>query len=273
MPPLGARIAAGRTAEIYAWEAGQVIKLIRPGFPAYLADQEWQCASLAWRLGAHAPQPLQILDVAGRRGVVFERLDGPTLSRAMRRALWRIPQYGRLLGRLHAELHRISAPELPSQAERFRRNLAGSPFLPEDLKAELTALLESLPDGESFCHADFHPENILLAESGPVIIDWESSMRGCPAADVANTCLWIRSAFLIRRGVLGALLGLLGRHFEAAYLVEYGRFAPQPVVHLNEWLAIQAARRMRADNLHESPRLLALIRGTVHPPVLTNPPG
>jgi hypothetical protein len=38
---LGIPLAAGRTAEIYLWEEGFILKLIRPGFPAHLADQEF----------------------------------------------------------------------------------------------------------------------------------------------------------------------------------------------------------------------------------------
>lgn len=52
-----APIAAGRTAEIYAWGEDRILKLIRPGFPPYLADQEWRYSSAAWALGARAEIP------------------------------------------------------------------------------------------------------------------------------------------------------------------------------------------------------------------------
>lgn len=54
MAALGAPVAAGRTAEIYTWENNCVLKLIRVGFPAHLADQEWRQAEAAWKLGARA---------------------------------------------------------------------------------------------------------------------------------------------------------------------------------------------------------------------------
>lgn len=40
--------------------------------------------------------------------------------------------------------------------------------------------------------ADFHPDNVLLAARGPVIIDWPDATRGQPLADVARTSLLLR---------------------------------------------------------------------------------
>jgi len=61
MSSLGTPIATGRTAEIYAWENGCILKLIRPGFPAHLADQEWRNSMTAWKLGARAPRPVKLV--------------------------------------------------------------------------------------------------------------------------------------------------------------------------------------------------------------------
>jgi hypothetical protein len=118
MSPLGVPIATGRTAEIYAWENGCILKLTRLGFPAYLADQEWRQATAAWELGARAPRPVKLIEVEGRRGVALPRVDGPILTRVLQRAPWRMDSLARLLGRLHAELHRLSAPSFPSLHER-----------------------------------------------------------------------------------------------------------------------------------------------------------
>ena len=44
----------------------------------------------------------------------------------------------------------------------------------------------------SLCHADFHHNNVLMTDKGPVIIDWNDSARGDPASDIAWT--WILMA-------------------------------------------------------------------------------
>jgi Phosphotransferase enzyme family len=49
---------------------------------------------------------------------------------------------------------------------------------------------------------DFHPENVLLSPSGPVVIDWTNARCGDPPLDVAMT--WVIGA--ASGGTLGRLL-------------------------------------------------------------------
>jgi aminoglycoside phosphotransferase (APT) family kinase protein len=259
MSQLGTPIATGRTAEIYAWENGCILKLIRPGFPAHLADQEWQHSRVAWELGAPAPRPVELIEVDGRRGVVFPRLDGPNLVQVLQRSLWRMDSLARLLGGLHAGLHRLSAPSFPSLHGRMRGNLAQATMLSEPRKAAILTLLDRLPDEDSLCHGDFHLENILLTHTGPVIIDWEGSMHASPAGDVANTCLWFHIAFMGGSGANGWLLRQIGLRLERVYLVEYRRAGP-PLEHLPEWMAIHAASQMNEENRAKVPELDRIVR-------------
>ncbi|RPJ39164.1 MAG: hypothetical protein EHM21_15975, partial [Chloroflexi bacterium] len=234
----------------------------RPDFPAHLADQEWQRAEAAWKLGAPAPRPMELVEVAGRRGVVFQRIEGPTMSQAMQRSLWRLSHFARLLGRLHAGLHQLSAPAFPSLHSRVRWNLDRSNILSEKQKAAVLELLDHLPDADTLCHGDFHLENIILTPAGPLVIDWEGSMHGSPAGDVARTCLWIRSALTFGRGFYGWLLRQLGRRFEHVYLLTYQRDRG-PLDHLQEWLAILAACRMTEEHAREFPHLNRIIRPVI----------
>jgi aminoglycoside phosphotransferase (APT) family kinase protein len=238
---LGTLIATGRTAEIFAWGDKRVIKLTRAGFPNHLTEQEWKHAQFAWQSGARTPKPIEILDVGGRRGVVFERLEGPTMVQSLKGHRHRLLTYARLLGRLHAELHDISAPTFPRQHERIEWNLDQSNNLPENLKADILRLLEKLPEGQIICHGDFHPENIILTQQGPMIIDWEGCMQGSPAADVAATILWIRLALTSGKGFRGWIMRQLGYLFERNYLVEYKRAAASQIEHLNEWITVLGA--------------------------------
>jgi thiamine kinase-like enzyme len=181
------------------------------------------------------------------------------MTQCMQRSPFRIREYARQLAGLHVELHTISAPALPSQHQRVAWNLEHSTILPEPLKVAVYQLLAKLPDCETICHGDFHPENILLTTRGPVIIDWEGCMHGSPAADVAATCLWIRSALMFGKGVSGWILRQLGHLFERFYLAEYDRLAPERLEQLEAWVAVLAGCRLRADTQHEFKYLLPMI--------------
>ncbi len=258
----GERISGGRTAEIFAWGNEYVIKLIRPGFPPYLADQEYHFSGAVQAMGAPAPRPVELVDIEGRRGVILQRVTGPTMATQMWRSLARVNVYARLLGELHAGLHRLRAPDFPSQRERVIYRLSESRYLSPELKHTLIRLAQSLPEDEVVCHGDFHPENVILAKEGPLVIDWESSMHGSPDGDVANTVLWIRMALTFENRLRGWLLRQLGRRIEAAYLSAYHRAAPGTLTHLEEWIALQAACHLSDGQSEKIPHLFGILRAS-----------
>jgi aminoglycoside phosphotransferase (APT) family kinase protein len=102
--------------------------------------------------GFPVPRVLEVLD----DGLVLERVDGPTMLAALQRRPWSAARLARTLARLHASLHEI-------------------PF-----------------EGERLLHLDLHPDNVLLARRGPVVIDWTNARAGEPALDVALT--WVIGA-------------------------------------------------------------------------------
>jgi uncharacterized protein (TIGR02172 family) len=261
--PLDQAIAAGRTAEIYAWGDRRVLKLTRPDFPAYLADQEWRNALAAWQLGAPAPKPFELLEIEGRRGVVFERIQGPNLLQGVLHNPLRLAGYARLLARQQAALHAIPAPMFPSQRQRIQHNLFTSALLTGDQKQRLLRRLDSLPDGDKLCHGDFHPENIILTAGGPQIIDWEGCMCGSPSADVAVTRLWIRCVPTYVQGAASWLLRQGCILFERAYLAEYNRSALAPAADQPAWIALAAAASLRDDNRQHMPALAPLIKAAL----------
>lgn len=57
-------------------------------------------------------------------------------------------------------------------------------------KYDLHTRLESMPKGNSLCHGDFNPSNIIISEDNkPYIIDWSHATQGNPCADAARTYL------------------------------------------------------------------------------------
>jgi aminoglycoside phosphotransferase (APT) family kinase protein len=125
---------------------------------------------------AHGFAVPRVLEVL-EDGLVLERVDGPTMLAALERRPWRAARLARTLAQLHASLHEI-------------------PF-----------------EGERLLHLDL-PDNVLLAQGGPVVIDWTNARPGEPALDVALT--W----------VIGATSGgLPGRAFTRLFLRHVDREA------------------------------------------------
>lgn len=124
--------------------------------------------------GFPVPEVLEVL----AHGLVLERIEGPTMLTDLRRLPWRGIRHARTLAELHARLHKIDF------------------------------------EGERLLHLDLHPDNVLLSERGPIVIDWTNARAGDPALDIALT--WVI-------GVTSG--GLPGRAFTRLFLRHVDREA------------------------------------------------
>ena len=102
---LGPLIGTGRTAEVFAWGDGQVLKLYRAGMPAQWVADEARVGRIVVDAGLAAPVIGDIVELDGRLGVVYERLDGPSMLDYMASHPAEIPALGRQFAELHAQMH------------------------------------------------------------------------------------------------------------------------------------------------------------------------
>jgi len=260
MPPLDKPIALGRTAEVYAWEEGKILKLYREGFSPDDVDYEQRLARIVHASGLPVPAAFDIVEVNGRRGIVYQRMDGPSMLETINKHPGQLRRSMRQLADLHIEMHTRSVPELPSQRERLQRKIQRAQPLPDDLKAAALQALEALPDGDRLCHGDFHPGNILLTASGPIIIDWIDATRGNPVADVARTRLLFTTARLPGFSVLALILRLANRWLLEQYLRGYFASQPNERKVLDAWMPVVAVARMEEGIRGEFPQLLQIVK-------------
>ncbi|HEY3531026.1 MAG TPA: phosphotransferase [Nocardioides sp.] len=76
---------------------------------------------------------------------------------------------------------------------RMDEAMTAGALAPSDAGLMLAGLLDrlhALPWGaEPLLHLDLHPQNVLLGDDGPVVIDWSNSRPGPPGLDVAMSGL------------------------------------------------------------------------------------
>lgn len=248
----GQPIASGRTAEIYGWGEGRILKLLRPGFPFYLIQQEEAITTAIYEAGIAAPRIYEVVQVDGRPGIVYERIDGPSLTENMKRCPWRLAEHAALLARLHAAVHKHTyspAPELaPRQKKILAQQIQSAEVLPPAARNAVLSLLECLADGDTLCHNDLHPLNVLMGPSGAVIIDWESASLGSPCADVARTSLTVALGRPVE-GFPNVWVRKVSewylRAFTAAYLASYRSLTHNRLEDLRAWQTVQAASKVQ----------------------------
>jgi Ser/Thr protein kinase RdoA (MazF antagonist) len=203
---------------------------------------------------------LTVID--GRPGLVMDRVDGTDLLTALARRPWTFAGSARALGRLQAQLHdAVAPPELPDLRELLDRRIRDAPHLSSRQRTYADGLLAELPDGDRICHGDFHPGNVILDASGPILIDWTNAARGDPTADLARTVLLLRVAPL-PEGVsaLARTVDQFGRNlFRRLWVRSYRRARPFDAERMGRWETVWAAARLAEGIEEEVPALLALL--------------
>jgi aminoglycoside phosphotransferase (APT) family kinase protein len=150
----GPLIASGRAADVFDLGDGTVLRRYRTD----RFDCEYEARVMRHVADAGIRVP-GVVSVDGR-DIVMERIDGPTMLDDLRDHQWRLFFHARRLARLQARLAEVAAPAWMLAP--------GTPT-----------------EGSSVLHLDLHPMNVLLADDGPVIIDWTNAAGGPPGFDAA----------------------------------------------------------------------------------------
>lgn len=252
-------IGTGRTAEVFMLEDGHVLKLFFAPFAALCAP-ELDRARQVDLLGVPAPRVLSRMDVEGRPGIVYEWAEGESMTDCLLRNPMGIRRYAHRMAALQAQMHEKKTDGLPSQKASLERAMQKS-NLDALRKEKALASLHTLPDGNSLCHMDFHPGNILLGEAGDAVIDWATACRGDPCADVCRTSilLTISPAAKGTPEHMQRPLRDFRESLDRQYLAEYLRLTGRAVTDIAKWQAPVAAARLAENVSGEEDALLELI--------------
>jgi aminoglycoside phosphotransferase (APT) family kinase protein len=255
-----APFAYGRTAEIFAWPDGRVLKLFRSGWSEAGARYEAEKAEAVYAAGLPVPAIYDVIQVNGRFGILYEHIAGMSLTSAFQQKPWTLLSLARLLADLHLEMHQYRLPQLPSLRERLSGCIQGNGGMPAEIRRRLLELITTLPDGEGLAHGDFHPENIFITGRGPIILDWMDATRGHSLGDVARTSLLLRQAALPPDIPGRRFIELIRGLFHHIYLRRYFERRVVDKVEWRAWQTVIAAARLAEDIPEERDRLINLVR-------------
>jgi Predicted aminoglycoside phosphotransferase len=253
-------IAQGRTAEIYLWDDGHVLKLYRDGCPADWVEYEARVASAIHEAGIPSPAIGEIVEVKSRHGLIYERLEGVSMLQDMNARPWLLLKHARSLANLHVQINQKSITGLPSYKDRLRYDINSSAHLGADLRDKTLALLEILPDGKNVCHGDFHPDNVILTKAGPIVIDWMTASAGSPWTDVARTNLLLSIGPKGAGKLVSPLIKTAIKLYHRIYLNRYHALIPDTKHELNRWGPVIAAARLNEDILPEREALIKVVK-------------
>jgi tRNA A-37 threonylcarbamoyl transferase component Bud32 len=186
--PPGRLIGQGRAADVYELDGDKVLRRYR-----IEAEVAGEARLMSYLHSAGFPVPY-VYSAEGT-DLVMARVRGTDLLSDLAQRPWLAGKYGAILARMHDQLHEIEAPS----------------WLPRPFG-----------EGDRIMHLDLHPGNVMLADDGPVVIDWSNGAAGPAGADVAMASLILRVSEVgdlvspLIRAVAGVVRGQVIRRFEAS---------------------------------------------------------
>ena len=237
-------IARGRTADVFEWDDGQVLKLFHDwvSFEDILYEQ--MVGSEIHASGIKSPAVGNIIKIDGHNGLLYEHIDGQQMFKVMLQKPWSVFKCAHILAELHIQMHeQVLSVQIPPQHEKLTRKLNQAKILPSSIRDSLIERLNSMPVDDRICHGDFHPANVLLSEDGGFIIDWVDTTQGNPLMDVARTSILMKGLIFTRQ-IPNWYLRFLSLLFHTAYVGYYFRIRPQSKEAYQSWLPIVAGARL-----------------------------
>lgn len=258
----GKLIGKGVTAEVFEWGQDKIIKLF---FDKYSYDDrvnhEASVGRIVYESGVISPAVYDIVEVDGRKGIIYERIQGKPILEHLITMPWNSYHYLQKTVELQRNIHNFSAKELPTQKERFTYTIGLSSGILGNRAKTIIDYMEGLPDGESICHGDFYVNNILVSGNKLVPIDWAGTYQGNPLGDVARTGMIICSP-AVPNGIpdfVTTLSNYPKKLFFWLYIHEYMKLSKVRFADIDSWILPVAAAKLKDNIPGEEKWLLNMI--------------
>ena len=178
----------GRSADFYPYEKDKIVKLFLKEISREEIDIECENTIEAFRTGCTAMQCYGEIEFDGRIGIILDRVNGIPMTKLPEKNPLSLFTCSKMLAEQHLIVHSKHSNKLRDVrkvAVDFLSNKAMD-ILTDEEKAKAKTYIESLPEGDTVLHLDFHTENILVDNGKCVAIDWLTAARGHHEVEVAQ---------------------------------------------------------------------------------------
>lgn len=255
-------LARGGQAEIFDLGNGRVLRYPNRPQDFDRIRYEYAVYQVLANSNAVVPKVYDLIEIDGAPAIIMERLDGESMLERIQRWPPSARRLASTLAGLHHELlGRHATTPLKDTRTGSRYCILASTLLSDSLKERVVAILDMLSDGDSLCHGDFHPGNIIYRGDVSYTIDWSGASRGDFHADIAHTYLLLK--VVPRVPGLNPLLHFvqtrIGRAIATTYLNTLGTLRKIDWAAFSRWVVVKAAERTYYGLPSEKARLLGFL--------------
>ena len=182
----GKIIGVGNTATVYEWEEGRVLKLFYQGYPKKAVEKEFLNARAIRNMNFAKPKAYEIISCEERIGIIYDRLEGESLLDWVMKT-GDVQKCAVYMAKLHKAIVQNRISNVPNYKEFLKFHISNTLLVNLNKREEVLQMIDKLPDGNSLCHGDFHPGNILISNGNTIVIDFMNVCHGDFLYDVART--------------------------------------------------------------------------------------
>ncbi len=244
---IGRLIGAGNTAEVFLWKENEILKLFRKDFPIEAVEREYKISKIISEQNLPVPKVIEMMEHEGRKGIIYERVVGKSLLDQIMKNPFTFKKNVKKIASLQYLYHQCSGLELPGYKDYLEWNINHTDQLTDPQKSTLIKLLKDMPDGNSLCHGDFHPGNIMGSDNNYYILDWMTATIGSPSADVSRTIMLLKDAVLpdSMPTVVKAIINKMRNKMTRIYISEYMKLSNISFEEVNKWRIVILAARLQ----------------------------
>lgn len=186
----GKVIGVGNTATIYEWEEGRVLKLFYHGYPKEAVEKEFYNAMAIRDMNFVKPKAYEIISCEERIGIIYDRVEGESLLDWVMKT-GDVQKCAEYMAKLHKTIVKNRTSNVPNYKDFLKFHILNALSLNLDKREEVLNMIDKLSDGDTLCHGDFHPGNILISDKTTIVIDFMNVCHGNFLYDVARTVFLI----------------------------------------------------------------------------------
>lgn len=187
------KIAEGNTAEIFEIDEKKILKLFKTGYSKNAVLHEYDNHCMVSRVMENIPKLFEFIEENQRFGFIMEKIQGKSLASLML-GDHIFEQTMNTFTTLHKNWLMKTTDCAVPYTEWMLHMLNG-----KTNGDDLTERIKNLPSGNSLCHGDFHPYNIIFTpENDFVIIDFANICKAPKEYDVARTYFLLKNASIER---------------------------------------------------------------------------
>ncbi|ERI95020.1 phosphotransferase enzyme family protein [Clostridiales bacterium oral taxon 876 str. F0540] len=182
----GKLIGVGNTANVYEYGEGKVLKLFHQGYPVEDVAEEFNNAMAIRDMKFEKPKAHEVISFGGKSGIIYDKVEGESLLDWVMKT-GDVKKCAEYMAKLHREIVQNTINNVSNYKDFLRSHILRACFKDFNKQKDALQLLDKLPEGDSLCHGDFHPGNILISNGNTIVLDFMNICQGNLLYDVART--------------------------------------------------------------------------------------